>query len=245
MDFTLEAYENLLDLLKEKNYTFSNYIDYKNYEKTVIFRHDVDFSLEKALEFARLENSKNVKSTYFVLLSTDFYNVFSKNSFEILKEIIDLGHEIGLHFDEKRYKISDINSLEFYINKECKILGELLDKEVKVVSMHRPSKWILENNVKFKNIIDSYSKEFFKNFKYLSDSRMFWREDVLNIIRKESYNKLHILTHPFWYSNKNETLKEKLISFIKNSKFERYNHLKENFRELEKVIKEVEIYETN
>lgn len=236
MNFTYDGYLGLINLLKEKNYHFCNYLNYNEHDRSVIFRHDIDNSLSKALKIARLEYENNIASTFFVLLSTDFYNVFSKNPNEILKDIMSLGHQIGLHFDEKRYEICSTKELKYWVKRESDILGCVIDKEIKVVSMHRPSKWLLENDIQFKRIINSYSKKFLSDFKYLSDSRMHWREDVLNIIDKESYDKLHILTHPFWYSNKEESMKKKLIDFINCSKLERYNNIKDNFRNIEEVL---------
>lgn len=104
--------------------------------------------------------------------------------------------------------------------------------------MHRPSKWILENDIQFKNIINSYSKEFLHEFKYLSDSRMHWREDVLGIIKAEVYDKLHILTHPFWYSEEKGDIKERISGFIKDANRERYYQMKDNIRDIEEVFLE-------
>lgn len=236
MYFTYDGYLKLINLLKEKNYQFCNYLNCDNYDKPVIFRHDIDYLLKKALEMARLEYKNNIISTFFVLLSTDFYNVFSKKSNKILKEIMGLGHHIGLHFDEKRYEISGGKELEYWVERESEILAYAIGKEIEVVSMHRPSKWIVESDIQFERIINSYSKKFLSDFKYLSDSRMRWREDVLGIVESEKYNKLHILTHSFWYSHKNETINEKLLGFIDNAKTERYYSLKDNIRDLDEMI---------
>lgn len=241
MQFTYNGYVELINLLKEKDYKFCNYLNYYDEKKFVIFRHDVDMSLKKALYFAKLEYKNNIKSTYFVLVSTNFYNIFSKESNDILKEILMLGHDIGLHFDEKKYSISNAKELEYWVKKESKILEDVLDKKVNVVSMHRPSKWILNNDVQFKGMINSYSQKFFSECKYLSDSRMHWREDVLGIIRSGIYNKLHILTHPFWYSNKKETINYKLINFISEAKVARYYNLKNNIQDLDDIINEGEL----
>ncbi|MBU3220662.1 hypothetical protein [Clostridium algidicarnis] len=238
MDFTYEAYVELIKLLKDKGYDFCSYLNYDKYKKTVIFRHDIDNSLEKALEIAKIEHENNITSTFFVLLSTNFYNVFSKESNDILKEIIALGHEIGLHFDEKRYEISSIKELEYWVVKESKVLEEALGEKVKSVSMHRPSKWILENDIYFEGIINSYSKKFLSDFKYLSDSRMHWREDVIAIVDSEVYDRLHILTHAFWYADNNENMEEKLKKFIGDARKERYYYLKDNIRDIEEIISE-------
>lgn len=238
MDFTYNEYEKLLDLLKEKNYKFCDFRTCSEEKRCVILRHDVDFTLNKAFELAKFENSKNIKSTYFILLSASFYNIFSKASYEIVNEIVGLGHRIGLHFDEKRYKIAGLDSLESYINYEKSIIENLIECQIEAVSMHRPSKWILDNNIQFNGLINTYSKHFIQNIKYLSDSRMFWREDVFEIVKKESYEKLHILTHPFWYSDRAETMKEKLFDFINSSRVERYDSIKNNFRNIEDVLNE-------
>lgn len=237
MDFTYDSYIELIDLLKNKGYEFTNYIDYENVEKPVIFRHDIDNSLEKALELAKIEYNNQINSTYFVLLSTDFYNIFSKSSFEILSQIINLGHDIGLHFDEKRYDISNLEDLEYYVDYESEILGKALDIDIKAVFMHRPSKWILEKDMKFKNTINSYSKTFLEEFKYLSDSRMHWREDVLGIIEASEYDKLHILTHAFWYSKINGTINDKIMNYIDKAKDERYYQFRDNISDIDKIIK--------
>lgn len=241
MNFTYDGYLKLINLLKEKNYKFCDYLNCDEYDRPVIFRHDIDDSLNKALKIARLEYKNNITSTFFVLLSTNFYNVFSKESNDILKEITELGHQIGLHFDEKRYEISNNKKLEYWIERESDILGNAINQKIKVVSMHRPSKWILENDIQFEGIINSYSKKFLSDFKYLSDSRMHWREDVLGIIESEKYDKLHILTHSFWYSDKDETINEKLMGFINNAKIERYNYLNGNIRNLDEIINEGEL----
>lgn len=242
MEFTYKAYKNLIEKLKIKNYEFCDYENYEKNKKSVILRHDIDTSLEKALEIAKLEKSLEVSAYYFILLSTDFYNINSKKSSEILKEIIKLGGKIGLHFDETKYEINTKEDYVKYINYELKILSYIFEEKINVVSMHRPSKEFLEMNLEIPNVINSYQKKFFKDFKYVSDSRMFWRENIEEIIEKDDYNKLHILTHSFWYSNnQNESMKEKLISYIKNGIDSRYDFLNENFRNLEEVILKKEL----
>lgn len=242
MEFTYEAYIELISLLKRNNYTFSKYTNFNKINKPVILRHDVDISLEKALDMAKLEFQNGVSSTYFVLLSTNFYNIFSKESNEILFEIMDLGHEVGLHFDEKRYEIKDEEDLEKYIQYEKDVLEKALNKEVNMVSMHRPSKWILENDIQFKSIINTYSIEFLHHFKYVSDSRMHWREDIISVIKSNDYDRLHILTHPFWYANERQDINEKLVEFIGNGRKQRYKDLSLNIRDLKLLINKKDFY---
>ena len=69
----------------------------------LLLRHDIDFDLEKAVELARVENRLDLRATYFVLVRTAFYNVFSADSTQRIRELLALGHRLGLHFDHGQY----------------------------------------------------------------------------------------------------------------------------------------------
>lgn len=242
--FTFKYYTKLVDTILSNGYSIANYDNYENFEKVCIFRHDVDYDIQKAKDFAIFESKicDNLSSTYFILLSSDFYNVFSLNSLRAIETIINSGHEIGLHFDETRYNINNNEKLfKEFVEEELFLLEKAIGKEIKVVSMHRPSKFILDRDIKFDKAINSYSRKFFKEFKYISDSRMNWREDAIPLIESKKFNKLHLLTHPFWYSEKEETTKEKLFQFINRARYERYSYVSENFSKLEEFINKEEL----
>lgn len=239
MNFTYQAYEDMVKLLKENNYAVCSYHNHRNYDKAVILRHDVDMDLNKAVQLAHLENRLGVTSTYFVLISSDFYNLFSSKSLLYLQEIVSLNHEIGLHFDEEKYDKSTTNVVDNTL-REIELIKVGSGIEIKSVSMHRPSKQTLEANYLIKDgeIVNSYSEEFFKRFKYISDSRRCWREDILGIIKNQKFEKIQILTHPIWYNNRELTAKEILSTFINNAGVERYSTLEDNFSNLKEVMKE-------
>lgn len=244
MVFTYNSYAQLLSTIEEKGYIITDYHDYKDKERPCILRHDIDYSMEKAIELAEFETNLNVRSTWFVLVSGAFYNVFSSEVREQIAELIAMGHEIGLHFDETVYEKCNDFYQDYMIDKilmEKNLLESVTGVDVSVVSMHRPSKRMLNENLKVPGMINSYSKEFFDNFKYVSDSRRRWREDVKKIVNSMSYEKLHILTHAFWYNEKELSLKETLFRYLDNSKYRIWDLLNNNFTELESVIKKEEI----
>lgn len=184
-----------------------------------------------------------VSSTYFVLLTSDFYNIFSSRSYRTIREIADNGHDIGLHFDETSYsereRTPDV--MRAAIIKEAGILSTAIDMEVKAVSMHRPGKEILEADLEIPGIINSYSKEFFKGFKYLSDSRRRWREPVDEIIQSKEYDRLHILTHAFWYDEEEFDICDRIKAFVNTANRSRYKYVGENLADLQSVMTESEV----
>ena len=234
MDFSYGDYIGLLRLLREQGYEIRGYHDYTDSERCVILRHDVDTSLDKALLMAELEAGEGVKSTYFVLLRTDFYNPASASAQQRIQKIAALGHEIGLHFDELAYP-ADVD-VPTAIAKEAELLSGLCGFPIRSVSMHRPSKKTLESNYVLPGLVNSYGGEFFHGFKYLSDSRRRWREPVLDIVSDGSCNRLHILTHPFWYGEESLPMDRALDAFVRGAAEERYLQLKDNITDLSSVL---------
>jgi hypothetical protein len=245
MLFTYEAYGDLLNRLIDNGYSICNYNNWKERAQTVILRHDIDNNLEKAVRLSEYEYKVcGGGATYFTLLTTDFYNVFSKRSREALTAIRENGGIIGLHFDETQYNISGHDELIKYIAYELDILSGIIGEKVDCVSMHRPSKEILDANLKIPGAVNSYSKTYFNDMKYLSDSRRFWREDVDRIVDEKLYKRLHILTHPIWYNSQMElNLHQSLKEEVLKASLDYYDRLDENFRDLESELTRIEIEE--
>lgn len=231
-DFSPQGYKDLINLLKRCNYSFDNYESWQNHEKTVILRHDIDVSISKAVKLSNLEKELEVTSTYFVLLRSNFYNPLSPDSIEALLQIIENGSEIGLHYDETLY---DDELHVQHIQDEACLLSRILDKPITKVSMHRPSRSTLNEFWEIPGMVNSYSKEFFSNFKYVSDSRCRWREPVMEIIKNGQYSKLHVLTHPNWY-NGDGGIQVKIQRFLNDSYRECYENLSANFTDLASVV---------
>lgn len=234
MPFTYGAYRDLLRILKERRYEFCGYADWKGAEKPVILRHDIDYDPIAALTMAELEAQEGTRSTYFVLFRTDFYNAFERRNAERLRKIASLGHDIGLHFDETQYDGTE--DMPAAIEREARVLESILDLPVRCVSMHRPSKASLEADWDVPGIANSYSKEFFQSFEYVSDSRKRWRKPVLDLIRSDECPQLHILTHPFWYDEVETSLEESLERFVERARADRVNCLDRNFTDLDSAL---------
>ena len=121
------------------------------------------------------------------------------------------------------------------------MLEQAIETPIRTVSMHRPSKAVLNANMEFDGLVNSYSQKYFREWKYVSDSRMNWREDLSAIIESGEYDRLHILTHPFWYAEKCESTRNKLLRFIRSANITRYDMLNDNFRELSEFVRKNEI----
>jgi len=95
MDFTLVKYEKLLKTLKEKEYNFQTFAEFLKSpkKKSVILRHDVDLMPKNSLRFAKIQYKYGVSGTYF------FRSLPCSFDIEIIKQISELKHEIGYHYE--------------------------------------------------------------------------------------------------------------------------------------------------
>lgn len=249
--FSSKHYREILNLLKDNSYHFLFYKDYRYNsqpnKKSVILRHDIDQSINAAYNMAQIENDLAVKSTYFVWITSPFYNIFDPSQTKLLKSILNLGHDIGLHFDPTAYPESD--DIVEKLLSETSTLAKVINHEISSFSFHRPSKSILNKTLKIKGLLNSYDKIFFEEFKYISDSNHNWREGcVCNHLKNN--NQMHILTHPIWWNydnintqieklnrfkdELNEKIKSELINHIKGFK-EHYDSVNNNIYYLEAV----------
>ena len=99
-NFTLNEYRFLLNKTKSK-YPLKGFEVLDNYsleKKFALIRHDIDMSIDKALELAKIESDLGIRATYTILMTDIFYNPLEQNNRDTLIHISNLGHDMGLHF---------------------------------------------------------------------------------------------------------------------------------------------------
>ena len=63
----------------------------------LLLRHDVDLSLDAAVQLAELEHEEGAAATYFLMTESVFYNLASTEGEQVLERLRELGHRVGLH----------------------------------------------------------------------------------------------------------------------------------------------------
>ena len=206
MEFKFSSYEKCLSFALEEKYNFVNLSNAMEMDdKSILLRHDIDFSLDHALKFAEIEKSLNIQATYFVRTHCKYYNALSYSSKEILNKLESMGHIIGLHFEEDYYTEENLyESMQL----EKTILDSLLHNPLKHIAPHEPTRTnrmeydinkLAEVGIDFQ----AYDKKILEKYKYISDSSGKFKDGFLEehlVKNKETY--LYVLTHPvWWYEN--------------------------------------------
>ncbi len=225
--FSIESYKELISGFRKAEYSFIKFTDRKNNmggTPYVIMRHDVDFCLQSALGLAEIENKLGVKSTFFFLLRSSFYNLIGNNEQKIVRQIFELGHEIALHFDVNAYANDYLSGF----SNEISILKSYYPQlTTKIVSIHRPGdiKALLSKNFP---VAHTYEDRFFRKIGYISDSDGEWKYghpfESKAFLSKQP---IQLATHPLWWIENGKSPIGKLRNFLLRKKAETIYLLKQ------------------
>lgn len=216
--FTLDSYARALDTALSK-YRFLDYGETSGTPQ-VIWRHDIDYCPHRALNIARIEADKGARCVYHVLLSSPYYNVLDPEVIATLREIVALGHTVGLHFDMDVFGPNfafDQALFEERVIFEKNLLETTLGTGILSMSfhnfaMHRAE--LIEADA-FCGMANACSSQIRDTFRYVSDSNGIWRYDRLeDVLEAPSVPHLHILTHPIWWTLEPMAPIERLRNFV-------------------------------
>ena len=90
-------------------------------EKIYCLRHDVDYSMDKALAFAEVEAEHGLFSTFFLLHTAGYFD-YSDEFLRKCKRLIKLGHDVGFHNDAVTCWYSSGGNIKDIINKPLSFL---------------------------------------------------------------------------------------------------------------------------
>ena len=202
-DFTRRNYRELLKLAKSK-FRFKGYDEIKNKEnQSILWRHDVDFSMHSALALAKIEYEEGVTSTFFLMAHCEFYNLLEKEISQIVLKIRDFGHDVGIHFDSHYYEIEDESDIEKHLKKEFSLFESMFQISPTAFSFHNTTPFTMScEKEEYYGLTNAYSSFFKTELDYCSDSNGYWRYNrLLDFLNTPRSKNVQVLTHPAWWQD--------------------------------------------
>lgn len=182
-------------------------------EPVALWRHDIDFSPQRALAMAKQEADSGVCATYFVQVSSRYYSIFEPETAGIIRAISALGHDVGLHFDPEVCKYKNNTAFEGRIKFESAALSEIAEVDVSVFSLHNPTTFATKelDTLKCAGLLNASASILRASYTYCSDSNGLWRfSSVESLIANPTVTKLYTLTHPEWWQEADMMPREKI-----------------------------------
>jgi hypothetical protein len=172
--FTLDHYRELIEAARTGGYRFAHF-DEPPRRGDLLLRHDVDLSLDAAIQLAELEHAERVSATYFLMTESVFYNLASNEGVAAAGRLRELGHRVGLH--------------AVYPDA---VLDERFDA---VVAWHNPDPEYMTAPIA--GAVNVMQEGYFAPPTYRSDSNQRWRSGCPHEeLRAGAFPWLQLLTHP-------------------------------------------------
>jgi hypothetical protein len=190
--FDLDHYRELIEAARAGGYRFA-FFDREPELGDLLLRHDVDLSLDAAVELAELEAELGAQSTYFLMTRSVFYNLASPEGERALARLRELGHRVGLH---------------------AVWPGAELDARFDpVIAWHNPDPDFMSEPVD--GAVNVMQASYFDPDHYRSDSNQHWRSGCPHeALAAGDFEWLQLLTHPEIWAYPGETMRETMLSML-------------------------------
>jgi hypothetical protein len=191
-NFDVEHYRELLEAGRQGGYRFS-FFDHDPRPGDLFLRHDVDLSLEAAVELAELEAGEGAQATYFLMTQSVFYNLASPIGVRALNRLRELGHAVGLH---------------------AVWPGAEVDERFEpVIAWHNPDPDFVHEPVD--GAVNVMQPRYFSPANYRSDSNQRWRHGCPHeALARAEFEWLQLLTHPEIWIYPGESMRETMQSML-------------------------------
>jgi hypothetical protein len=201
--FDLAHYRELLEAAQTSGYDWASF-DRLPRGGDVFLRHDVDLSLEAALEMARLEHELGVRATYFLMTESGFYNLDSQVGRYAHRQLRQWGHAVGLHAVYPR--------------------AELDRRFDKVIAWHNPDPEYMSQPVG--GAVNVMEEPYFAPGRYRSDSNRHWRDGCPHDeLAAGAFEWLQLLVHPEIWVYEGTTMRETMESMLDRKRAEWWDAL--------------------
>jgi hypothetical protein len=172
--FALEHYRELLHAAQHGGYRFATFGKPPS-PGDLLIRHDVDLSLEAALEMAELEAAEGATTTYLLMTRSVFYNLASREGETAITRLRALGHQVGLHA----------------VHPDAEVDGRFDP----VMAWHNPEPEYMTSPVE--GAANAMEETYFDPATYRSDSNHRWRSGCPHEgLRAAAFPWLQLLIHP-------------------------------------------------
>ncbi len=200
--YTVEAYRGLLELIRAEGYRWGRFTENQETAgKVVYLRHDIDYSVGWAREFAQIDADLGAQATFCFQLRSPLYNLLTYPGLAKVIEIQQLGHDLGLHYVLEDTAATDAASLSAKIRADFETSRGFLPELSPVFSWHNPSlaPWVINRPEDFTvpGLVNMYGHRFTQHCAYFADSNLRYTIEELEDIIKAGHPRLQLLFHPF------------------------------------------------
>lgn len=196
--FSPAAFRDLLEAGLDGGYEFVPFAEHEACaaERICLLRHDVDSDLGAAVTIAEIEAELGVPSTFFLMLRSPVYNLFTRDHHRLVGELVALGHRLGLHYDPGLLPAGGRTHTE-QVELERRFLEDAFATPVGAVALHQPSLVPGAAEIEVRGAVKANG---LPRFHFVADPNQSERVlPAFEIFRTGSQPRVQLLVHPMWW----------------------------------------------
>ncbi len=182
----------------------------------LFLRHDIKLSLSKALRMAEIEHEYGLPATYMVRPDSPLYSLDGRQAQIFLLELVQMGHEVGLHFDlahETGQSPSYLRLAEAEIRAACECIEQITCRPVHSLSFQRPIPLLFGGHLLINGRVNADACEL--RSWCVSDSGGYWRNgNPISQMAQPGGPVLQLILHPIWWGDENMAAPQRLQEFF-------------------------------
>src|SRR3954451_13199291 len=162
--YSADAYRALLAGLLAGGCRFARFVDGPpSGGRTIYLRHDVDYSLELAVELAEINSELGVQATFFVQVRAELYNVFAPEEAARIQRLRALGQRLALHYLPAEAGEDDADG----IRHDLELLRRVEPDVDHAFAWHRPMAGFgTRPELDVPGLVNVYGRRFFREMPY-------------------------------------------------------------------------------
>ena len=225
--YSIQSYQKIIGAFLKQGYIFIPLGEEipEDSNRTIIFRHDIDYSMQHAIRIAEVNHAMGVRACFCLQIRNVLYNLLEEQNQRAVRRILELDHKIGLHFslpqnlgNSSEENLAD--KVEAMILNDMRILGVLLDIDVHpAMSWHNPSVLGEDSSHLVSRPVSGVTNAYAlmkEGVTYFSDSNHRFSVEEWLARAESSPNRLHLLFHPFQWVYNSARMEEVLFGIWKD-----------------------------
>lgn len=201
MAYSLAAYQDVLAAAQARGARFASFADAPGSggdSGIVYLRHDVDYSLQMAVELAEANAALGVAGTFFLLLRSQVYNLLSYDAAPYLRRLTELGQRLGFHMALPPGGPATAAGLAEMVRADFDMVARRVPAIEPVFAWHNTTPALLELGLDLDvpGLVSAYGRKLFRDIPYHSDTGMRYTVEEWRAIAGAHAPAMQMLFHP-------------------------------------------------
>lgn len=182
----------------------------------LFLRHDIKVSLKRAVSLAEIEHEYALPATYLVRVDSPLYSLNERTTRIQLLELLQLGHEVGVHFDLTNDTHPNRPFLALFVQQlraTCARLEQIICRPVRTFSLYHSVPQFFGGPLLVNERVNADAREL--RAWLLTEREGTWQgDDPLKALVQPRGRVLQISLHPLWWGHKHLHAPERLQEFF-------------------------------